>query len=430
MAVPLALWGSLTLLTYEAKSELEVSASIQISAPGDFYQPLAADGSWVDVDGYGRCFHPASVDTGWRPYCEGDWVWTDCGWYWESDEPWGWACYHYGTWFQDPRVGWVWVPGIEWAPAWVTWRTGGDFVGWAPCAPRGVVVATGWFAFVGVNHFQDHIRRESISINNTTAISQTRVLAGPARENRSFDGRTQQVVINHGPDMQAIQKATGRQLKTVPIQDASRSEKGAPHNLGSADRKTDSANPKTPAAGNEKRPSNETKEQVVPNQNLNTQPQRSLDTRQPAVEHPVSTPKQNEVTPERPLPNQNPNLQPGKSSETRQPIIEHPVAPPKQGDDAPERAVPGRNSVTQPQRPTENTQPFIQHQQPSTQKPSAAPPREVRPANPPREEKPANPPQGQDKNQDKKDGLRTGPQMMASLSCNLPPTGRLLEVIS
>jgi len=33
-----------------------------------------------------------------------------------SDEPWGWACYHYGTWVDDPAVGWVWVPGVEWAP--------------------------------------------------------------------------------------------------------------------------------------------------------------------------------------------------------------------------------------------------------------------------------------------------------------------------
>jgi len=32
-------------------------------------------------------------------------------------------------------VGWVWVPGDEWAPAWVSWRKGNDFVGWAPLPP-------------------------------------------------------------------------------------------------------------------------------------------------------------------------------------------------------------------------------------------------------------------------------------------------------
>ena len=32
--------------------------------------------------------------------------------------------------------GWVWVPGYEWGPAWVSWRTGGDYVGWAPLAAR------------------------------------------------------------------------------------------------------------------------------------------------------------------------------------------------------------------------------------------------------------------------------------------------------
>ena len=33
--------------------------------------------------------------------------------------------------------GWFWVPGREWGPAWVSWRTGGDSIGWAPIPPRG-----------------------------------------------------------------------------------------------------------------------------------------------------------------------------------------------------------------------------------------------------------------------------------------------------
>ena len=30
----------------------------------------------------------------------------------------------------------MWVPGNEWAPAWVSWRAGGDYYGWAPLGPR------------------------------------------------------------------------------------------------------------------------------------------------------------------------------------------------------------------------------------------------------------------------------------------------------
>ncbi len=33
-------------------------------------------------------------------------------------------------------IGWVWVPGDEWAPAWVSWRKGNDYVGWAPLPPE------------------------------------------------------------------------------------------------------------------------------------------------------------------------------------------------------------------------------------------------------------------------------------------------------
>jgi hypothetical protein len=62
-------------------------------------------------------------------------VWTDYGWTWISDEPYGWATYHYGRWYLDPEYGWEWVPGNEWAPAWVSWQEGGDYVGWAPLPP-------------------------------------------------------------------------------------------------------------------------------------------------------------------------------------------------------------------------------------------------------------------------------------------------------
>lgn len=33
------------------------------------------------------------------------------GWTWFSDEPFGWATYHYGRWAWDSQAGWLWVPG-------------------------------------------------------------------------------------------------------------------------------------------------------------------------------------------------------------------------------------------------------------------------------------------------------------------------------
>ena len=83
---------------------------------------------------YGRVWVP-SVGYGWRPYYYGQWVLTDWGWTFVSDDPWGWAAYHYGRWNFGVGVGWYWVPGRVWAPAWVSWRYGAGYVTWCPLAP-------------------------------------------------------------------------------------------------------------------------------------------------------------------------------------------------------------------------------------------------------------------------------------------------------
>ena len=84
---------------------------------------------------------------GWRPYTQGHWVDTDYGWTWISDEPWGWATYHYGRWLADQEYGWLWVPGNQWGPAWVSFQQGGGYVGWAPLPP-----AVGFQAGIGLQH--------------------------------------------------------------------------------------------------------------------------------------------------------------------------------------------------------------------------------------------------------------------------------------
>ena len=103
-----------------------------------FYDSLAPYGSWVNIGGFGRCWQPTVVvvNHDWRPYCDrGRWIYSDCGWYWQSDYSWGWAPFHYGRWFCDARCGWVWRPGSTWGPAWVSWRHSGEFCGWAPLPP-------------------------------------------------------------------------------------------------------------------------------------------------------------------------------------------------------------------------------------------------------------------------------------------------------
>jgi hypothetical protein len=87
-------------------------------------------GSWVDVDS--TWYWQPRVDVGWSPYWRGRWDWTPSGLTWVSFEPWGWVPYHYGTWCLIPGYGWVWRPGNVYAPAWVYWHWGADWVGWCP----------------------------------------------------------------------------------------------------------------------------------------------------------------------------------------------------------------------------------------------------------------------------------------------------------
>ena len=109
-----------------------------------FYDELSPYGDWIDYPEYGYTWRPR-VGSDFRPYAtNGSWVYTnDYDWMWNSGYDWGWAPFHYGRWFYDPYYGWLWVPGYDWSPAWVTWRGGGDYYGWAPIRP-GISISIGF----------------------------------------------------------------------------------------------------------------------------------------------------------------------------------------------------------------------------------------------------------------------------------------------
>jgi hypothetical protein len=103
-----------------------------------FYTELSPYGTWSDDAEYGRVFMPAAVD--YVPYADGHWAYTAQGFTWCSSEPIGWAVNHYGRWVH--RARWIWVPDIVWGPAWVEWRTSGEYVGWAPLPASGFASAS------------------------------------------------------------------------------------------------------------------------------------------------------------------------------------------------------------------------------------------------------------------------------------------------
>lgn len=143
-----------------------------------FETQLAPYGNWVDLPVYGPAWRPNDAVSNplWRPYFDrGSWQYTEAGWFWNSEAPYGDIVFHYGRWVRDYRYGWVWVPGYDWAPAWVTWRQADGYAGWAPLPPGayyeagvglfyrgGLAVDVDFglepdaFVFVGYDHFWEH----------------------------------------------------------------------------------------------------------------------------------------------------------------------------------------------------------------------------------------------------------------------------------
>jgi hypothetical protein len=117
------------LLPVSSRADSEVSFQF-------FYDNLSPHGEWVDVGDYGTCWRPNNVNDDWSPYTDGYWSYTDAGWTWVSYEDFGDICYHYGRWVRADEVGWCWVPDYEWGPAWVSWRSDDDYIGWAPLPPE------------------------------------------------------------------------------------------------------------------------------------------------------------------------------------------------------------------------------------------------------------------------------------------------------
>jgi len=204
--------------------DVDVRGDVRIE---EFFEGLAPHGEWSHRRPYGWVWSPRNVDPDWRPYTQGHWTYTDYGWTWVSHEPWGWATSHYGRWYYDPVYGWAWVPGTRWAPAWVAWRSGPDYIGWAPLPPQvpwragigldigrvdlDVVIAPVAWSFVRERSFLDprvhtHIVAPSY---NTTFLRRY-----PVSAHYTYVGDR---VINRGVPISRIERVVGRRIARTPI---------------------------------------------------------------------------------------------------------------------------------------------------------------------------------------------------------------------
>lgn len=138
-AQPAAREAAVVVTTPEAPVvEVPPPAPVEQVNVSYFYSNLSPYGNWVEIADYGWCWQPtvAVVNVNWRPYYDrGCWIYSDFGWYWQSNYSWGWAPFHYGRWFHHQSCGWVWTPDVVWGPAWVSWRYAPAHCGWAPLPP-------------------------------------------------------------------------------------------------------------------------------------------------------------------------------------------------------------------------------------------------------------------------------------------------------
>src|SRR5213080_1835680 len=173
----------------------------------DFFYNNLSGGNWIEVEGYGYGWQPdvAVSDPNWRPYADGYWAYTDYGWIWFA-----------GT-------------DLDWGPAWVSWRTGGDYIGWAPLPPRGPgIVYEGqpigarvdiefdigpeYYNFIDARFIGEPVLRDRIFApsQNVTYINNTVNVTNITVQNN--------VVYNYGPDYNVLSARASRPIQRLKIE--------------------------------------------------------------------------------------------------------------------------------------------------------------------------------------------------------------------
>jgi len=192
-----------------------------------FHDNLEPYGDWREVGDYGYCWQPRDVPRNWRPYSDGRWLYTDAGWTWDSDEPYSWAVHHYGRWARVAGIGWVWVPGTEWGPAWVSWRRGARHVGWAPLPPEAEFSrSVGFSSRVDADYDIGPTYYSFVEVRNFGAPRLGRVIIEP-RENITIISQTtnitrttyvNNVVYNGGPQYDVISRQSALPIRRLKLE--------------------------------------------------------------------------------------------------------------------------------------------------------------------------------------------------------------------
>jgi hypothetical protein len=192
------------------------------------YNYLAPYGNWIYMQPYGYVWTPRNMGYQWRPYSNGHWVMTEYGWTWIAYEPWGSVPFHYGRWGYDDYIGWYWVPGNTWGPAWVSWRWSDQYAGWAPLQPGIEIRANMDFGSISINiplrswnflqilHFLDNdVNRYTLPYERNSSLYNYTT----NRNNVNFRNDR---IYNEGIGVDVVRRLTRRNVTQYTIQDAKR----------------------------------------------------------------------------------------------------------------------------------------------------------------------------------------------------------------
>lgn len=215
--LPAIVLGLMLLLTGTAQRVAAQDEDISLQS---FYDELSPYGTWIQDSQYGYVWRPDVEQSDFRPYySNGRWVMTEYGNTWVSDYDWGWAPFHYGRWVYNRYSQWVWIPDTVWGPAWVSWRSGGGYYGWAPMGPGMNIninfnIPDLWWVFVPqrniyYNNFPRYYSRRNVTIiHNTTIINNIY-----SRNNRNY---------YTGPRADDIRRSTRQAVPVYSIDRSSR----------------------------------------------------------------------------------------------------------------------------------------------------------------------------------------------------------------
>jgi hypothetical protein len=231
----LLLLSMVIVFSAEAHKYKNRNAHITISVQ-TFYDELSPYGDWIYSHDYGYVWRPYFDNPeSFRPYSSGgNWIYTSYGWTWNSNYDWGWATFHYGRWDFDNYLGWLWIPGTEWAPAWVTWGEYNNYWGWAPLGPNIYVQANlnwyapdPWWTFVPRNHFcsnnwSHYIYNRPVRVTYITHITNIYV-----DNNYSYGNHNSWY---HGPRVNDVERYNRSRVRTIEVVDNDRAKNTGVHN--------------------------------------------------------------------------------------------------------------------------------------------------------------------------------------------------------